>query len=368
MRSREVIVVGGGVIGSAVAFALSRMGASVLVVERDRVGAHTSAASAGMLAPISESLGEGVGYEIGLEALELFPMLIDEIRELSGIDPGFAKRGILRIAEPDEVSELRGCSERLESQGCEWVDGEQLRQAEPRLSAHITGALWSPREGHVDGLQLTRAYAAAAARRGAQFLPETTVLGFCREGRRVTGVRTSAGEFAAGDVVLCTGAWTRLVEDWADVSLPVEPVKGQMLSLECPEPRLRSVIRGSEAYLVPHERVLHVGATTERVGFDVSATASGIASLLRGALHLIPALGGWEFKQAWAGLRPVTPDHLPLVGPVPDLAGLTVAAGHDRTGILLSGITGLAVADWILAGKLPEDFRPFDPGRFGGAA
>ncbi len=364
MRSHDVVVVGGGVIGCSVAFALSRMGASVVVVERDRVGVHASRAAAGMLAPITESSDEGPGFELGLESLDLFPTLIPELQELSGIDPRYMKSGLLRVVEADEVHALRERAERLEEYGCRWLGGDEVRKREPRLAPEIAGGLWSPREGHVDGFLLTRAYAGAAARRGAQFQLGTTVWGLLREGERVRGVRTSTGELPAADVVLCQGAWTRLAEDWVPAKLPVEPVKGQMISLESPQPDLPCVIWGAGTYLVPRDGSVRVGATVERAGFDVRTTAAGISALLQGARRVMPVLGDCAFQEAWAGLRPGTPDDLPLIGPVPGLSGLTLAAGHYRKGVMLSPLTGLAVADWILSGKLPAGLGCCDPARF----
>lgn len=364
MRSHDVIVVGGGVVGCSAAFALARMGASVLVIERDRIGVHASRAAAGMLAPIAESLGEGPAFPMGLESLDLFPALVDEIRELSGIDPRYTNSGLLRVAEASEADALRERAVILEAHGCEWLDGDELRKREPRLAPLVVGALWSPREGHVDAFLLTRAYAGAAARRGAQLRLGTTVSGLLWEGEGVRGVRTSAGEFYAGDVVLCSGAWTGLVEDGARLSFPVEPVKGQMIALEGPAPNLQCIVWGRSCYLVPRDGSVRVGATEERAGFDVRTTAAGILELLSGATRLMPGLGECAFQEAWAGLRPGTPDQLPLIGPVPGAPGLTVATGHYRNGVLLSALTGLAVADWILAAKLPPELRACDPARF----
>ncbi|TDJ04199.1 MAG: glycine oxidase ThiO [Deltaproteobacteria bacterium] len=364
MHSHDVVVVGGGVIGCSVAFALSRMGASVVVVERDRVGAHASRAAAGMLAPITESPDEGAGFQLGLESLDLFPSLIAEIRELSGIDPRYLESGLLRVGEADEVEPLRARAARLEAHGCRWLDGQEVREREPRLAPAIEGGLWSPREGHVDGFLLTRAYAGAAARRGARFQLGTTVSGLLWDKKRVCGVRTSAGEIAAADVVLCQGAWTGLAEEWGPLHLPIQPVKGQMISLEAPQPELPCVIWGAGTYLVPRDDSLRVGATVEHAGFDVRTTAAGIAALLAGATRVMPSLADCTFREAWAGLRPGTPDDLPLIGPLPGVSGLTLAAGHYRRGVLLSPLTGLAVADWILSGKLPAGLAACDPARF----
>ncbi len=350
--------------GSSVAFALSRMGAAVVVVERDRVGVHASSAAAGLLAPITESPDEGAGFQLGVESLDLFPSLIAEIRELSGIDPRYMESGLLRVVEADEVDPLRARAGRLEAHGCRWLDGKEVREREPRLAPGIEGGLWSPREGHVDGFLLTRASAGAAARRGAQFQLGTTVSGLLWEGERVRGVRTSAGELAAANVVLCQGAWTGLAEDWVPARLPIQPVKGQMIALEAPQPDLPCVIWGAGTYLVPRGDSVRVGATVEHVGFDVRTTASGIAALLAGATRLMPSLGDCTFQEAWAGLRPGTPDDLPLIGPVPGVSGLTLAAGHYRRGVMLSPLTGLAVADWVMSGKLPAELGACDPARF----
>ena len=356
---------GGGVIGAATAFALARGGENVLLLERDRVGAHASGASAGMLAPISESLALGPGFELGLEALDIFPALVGEIRELSGIDPHLRRCGILRVAtEPKEAELLRARAPALEDHGCEWVEGDELRATDARLSSEVLGGIWSPRESIVDAYLLTRAYAAAAARLGARLRIGTTVRGLLLEGDRVRGVRTSEGELGAEHVVLCTGAWTSSVEPDLERVLPVVPIKGQMIALDGPEPELRSVIWSGDTYLVPRNGSLRIGSTLEEAGFDVRPTARGIASLIEGAARALPGIRDCAFQEAWAGLRPRTPDHLPLVGPVPGIRGLSIAAGHYRTGILLSGSTALALTDWIISAKLPLSYRPFDPGRF----
>jgi len=364
MRSYDAIVVGGGVIGCAVAFGLTRAGASVLLVERDRVGGHASSAGAGMLAPITESEGKGPLVETGVRSLELFPPLLEELRELSGIDAVLEITGLLRVAAAGEGDTLRAEAAALGQFGCVWLDREDLLEREPRLAPELEGAIWSPREGLIDGFLLTRAFAGAAARRGAHLELGTDVLGLEREHGRVVGIRTSRGRVGSAQVVLCAGAWTAAPGGWLDASLPVEPVKGQMLALDAPDPPFHSIVRSSNAYLVPRPDMLCVGATVERCGFDVRTTATGIAELLAGALAIVPGLGGSGFRKAWAGLRPDTPDHLPIIGPVPGVPGVCVASGHYRNGVLLSPITGLGVADWFATGQLPAEIAAYSPERF----
>lgn len=340
----DAVVIGGGVIGCAVAYALAREGASVTLVERDGVGRHASGAAAGMLAPVTESVGA-----VGRESLALLPDLVREVRELSGIDPQLSPSGIVRIAGPGAPV----------PEGCEWLGPDELRKRVPGIAPAAPGAVWSPLEGHVHPLLLTRALAGAAVRRGVRLELGRSAVGLVREGDRVTGVRTDTGTVSAADVVLCAGAWTRLIEP----RLPVEPVKGQMLALEAPEPALRTVVWGPRAYLVPRaDGELWVGATVERAGFDVRPTAGGVASLLAGACELIPGLEACEVRRAWAGLRPGTPDGLPAVGPL--RPGLYIAAGHYRNGILLAAVTGRAVADWLFRRERSAALAALDPARF----
>ncbi len=355
MAAPDVIVVGGGAVGCAAAFFLARAGVSVTLLERDELASHASGAAAGMLAPICESSGEGTLFELGVRSLEMFPPLAAELRELSGIDPQYVPSGLLRVAlsEP-EAGHLREQAERLHGFGLEWLEPAAAAGREPLLSPEQRGALWSPREGHVYSPLLTRAYAGSAARLGARLETGVPVTGLLADRGRVRGVRTAAGDRPAGHVVLCTGAWTRFCAAWAQVDLPVEPVRGQILALHGPRPAFRSIVWGEGAYLVPKlNGLVVVGATEERAGWDCRTTAAGVGTLLAAAPRLIPALGDCGFSHAWAGLRPDTPDHLPAVGSLPGVDGLTVAAGHYRNGVLLSPVTGELLRRALLEGEEP---------------
>jgi glycine oxidase len=183
----------------------------------------------------------------------------------------------------------------------------------------------------------------------------------------VRGVRLRGSDVAADHVVLCSGAWTRFFEEAAGARLPVEPVRGQMLALESPQPPLAHIVWGEDAYLVPRrDGSLLVGATVERAGFDARTTAGGIAALALGAAALLPELAGATFLRAWAGLRPATPDGLPLIGAVPAAPGLVVASGHYRRGILMAPITAFWVAELLARGRLPSAAEPFAPARLAG--
>jgi glycine oxidase len=366
MRTSDAIVIGGGVIGCATAFELARAGAEVVLIERDAVAAHASSAAAGMLAPIVESGASGPPVALGMRARAELVERCAELREVTGIDPGLAHCGALRVAGEAGAGELQRAAARLSGFACSWLAADELYKREPRLAPGFAGALWSPHEACLDAALLTRAFAAAAERRGAGIRVGVAAQGLLRVGDRITGVRTSDGALAADAVVLCTGPWAAASEAWTGVSLPVEPIKGQMLALEAPTPAPGSILWSDGAYLVPRpDGSLRVGATMERAGFDARPTAGGLAALLEGAASLLPDTRRCRFLRTWAGLRPATPDHLPLVGPLPARSRGWLAVGHHRNGILLSALTARALAQGILGGSWPAGLEALDPQRFG---
>lgn len=361
-------MVGGGVIGAACAFALAREGLAVTLLERDALAAHASGAAAGMLAPIGELEREPAALALGLSSLALFPALVRELGELSGIDPQHATSGILRVARSEEEARtLAARARELPDLGLEWLDAAAARELEPALAPQLHGALLSPREGQVASALLVRALARAAGRLGARIETGAPVHGLVREGTRVRGVRTAAGERPCRHVVLCAGAWTPAAAAWLDSAAApaIEPVRGQILALDPVGAPPRHVVWGGSVYLVPRrDGSLVVGATEEHVGFDCRTTAQGVGELLAAAPRLVPGLAAAGFRGAWAGLRPATPDRLPLVGPWPGAEGLVLAAGHHRSGVLLAPRTAQLVADCVLGKELPAEAHLFRPERF----
>jgi glycine oxidase len=363
----DVVIVGGGVIGCAIAYHLASAGVSVTLFERKEVAGEASGAAAGMLAPLSESPRPGPFVELCLASLSLFPALADALREETGIDIEYVPSGILRVAlSEDEERELRQRLEWQRSLGLplEWVDGEALRRLEPRL-APARGALYSPQEHQVSAGRLTQALAQAAARRGAVLHQGVAVTGLLTNGRRATGVRTPSGKVSGGQVVLAAGPWTGAFARRLGVPLPVRPVRGQMLALADFALPLRHIVWGEAAYLVPKANgFLFVGATVEDVGFRSTTTVRGQRGLERGARGLVPSLAHGEVASSWAALRPGSPDGLPILGPVPGWDGLSVASGHYRNGILLAPITGRLMAQLLTEGKTEVSLAPFSPSRF----
>jgi glycine oxidase len=367
-RHPDVVIVGGGVIGCSVAYHLAEAGLRVLLLERDELARCASGAAAGMLAPLSEAGGtatDGAFFRAALLGMEQLVALAPRLHELSGVDPQLVAGGLVRAAmEPDEAVHLRAQAASLASYGVRWEEPAALRERVPWLVPSLLGGQWSPRECHVYSPALARAYAGAAATLGVELRMGVEVTGVLRSAGRIRGVQTAAGPVPAGHVVLCTGAWARHSAAWLGVNLPVEPVRGQILALEAPPAAGQAIVWGTGVYLVPKRNgSLVVGATEERVGFDCRVTAGGVAGLLRAAFRLAPGLAGCSFREAWAGLRPGTPDHLPLIGPLPGLEGVTVAAGHYRNGVLLSAVTGVLVEAWVRGGPLPEWAAAFHPER-----
>lgn len=367
MRSRDVAIVGGGVVGCAIAFELAREGLEVVLLERGELASEASGAAAGMLLPFGEAEGPGPFLRQGLASLALFPDLVREARERSGIDPEHVVCGALHVApDAEEAARLRERAALLGDRGAEWLGAEELRSLEPRLARDLAGAVFARAEAHVRSPLLVRALAGAAVSLGARVETGTPVLALRRDAERVAGVETPAGAVAAGTVVLCAGAWSPAL---APVALPIEPLRGQIVSLDAPRPGLGAIVNAPGVYLVPkRDGSVVVGATSERVGFDPRVTADGVASLLASALRLAPGLAGAGFRSAWAGLRPATPDGLPAIGWAPGHRGLLLAAGHHRNGVLLAPLTARLVAD-LLLGKAPApDAAIFAPERFGAGA
>jgi glycine oxidase len=368
VRRPDVVVVGGGVVGCASAWFLAKEGLRVRLFERDALAAHASGAAAGMLAPLCEASGPGIFLRLGLRSLGLFPELVRELRERSGVDPEYERSGVLRVAA--DAGEARRLAERardLAAEGLEWLDARAAREAHPGLAQAEHGALHSSREGHVRSPLLVQALALAAEGRGARVEVGVPVLALELEGGRVTGVRTPAGSVAAGAVVLCAGSSTQacLVPLGAQRLAPVEPVRGQGLILAPVRPLPPTIVWRGPLYLVPkRDGSVVVGATEERVGFDSRATAGGVRQLLDGALALLPELARASFEAPFVGLRPATPDGLPLVGPVPGFEGLWIAAGHFRNGVLLAPVTGALLAAQLLGRPVDAEAAALRPDRF----
>lgn len=364
MPGTDVIIVGGGVIGCSIAYHLAQAGVRVEVCERGEIGGEASGAACGLLIGPEELLAEGPLSDLCIASESLFPALAETLQQESGIDVEYQRSELLCVALGDEeaagLRQIVGQSNGL----LEWVDPAALRVLEPRLTpAH--GAFHFPSLHQVNAGHFTQALAQAAERSGAVVRRGVSVSSLVVNGSRVAGVRTREGRLAAGHVVLATGAWTAAFGHQLGVPLPVRPVRGQMLAFAS-SPTRSIVLRGDDSLLIPKPNGFYfVGTVREEVGMHNNTTVKALAGLRRRATALVPTLAYTDVASTWAGLRPFSPDELPILGPLPGWEGVTVASGHARKGIKLAPITGRLITQQLTGGKTEMPLKPsFAPDRF----
>ncbi|HZR42309.1 MAG TPA: glycine oxidase ThiO [Ktedonobacteraceae bacterium] len=368
-RTTDVLIIGGGVIGCSIAYFLRRAGVEVAIVEREEVAAEASSAAAGLLAPLGALTGPGAFTDLVLASWSLARELLPALDEESGVATEYVRYGSLRVTtDAGEAAALRQQMTFWQALGIEaaWLTGEEARQREPRLADDVKAAIYAPLEGSFRPAGVTRAYAGAARRMGARFYDHTEVVGIQRNGSRVIGVQTAQGEvISCNHLVIAAGAWSAQCGEWLGFSIPVSPMRGQILSLRQPEPALKHILFGNDVYFVPKiDDTIFVGATVEQADFDKRITAGGIAWILSSTLRLTPTLESAPIVKIWAGLRPWSPDSRPILGKAPGWQNVTLATGHSAMGFELSAITGKTIAELITTGQTPEIIRAFGIERF----
>jgi glycine oxidase len=345
-RTADVLVIGGGVIGCAVARELAGPGRSVVLVDRGALGAEASGAAAGVLAVASGGETDAPGLALRRASLALYPALAAALAEETGIDVEYARSGVLELAFDEEAGAASARIAACAAAGlrAEWVDPGALAEAAPGANPAARGGILFPDDAQVTNPLLVEALAAAARRRGAAVVPGAEVSAAERTGERITRVRVNADWCAPGTVVLAAGAWAARVAGLAP-GLGVVPARGQMLALRPPALPSAHVLSAADGYLVPRRsgEVL-VGATVEDAGFEKAVTPAGLTELLAKVARIAPALAGVPVARVWAGLRPWAPAGGPILGRVPGTSNLVVACGHHRQGILLAPITAAVVA------------------------
>jgi glycine oxidase len=360
----DVIVVGGGPVGAACARELAVAGRRVLVLDPEVEAGRAWKAAAGMLAPQLESEPDDPLLELGLAAREHYGPLAEALRESTGSDIGLWREGIAHVASGEaEAGELRSKVAWQRQQGhlADWLDADEVRTRWPWLGP-TSGALWAAHEGALEPERLVAALRQDALRLGATLEPDAATAVEAR-GDRVAGVVGRRGRYTAGDVVIAAGAWSGGIGGLPR-PLAVAPVRGQMAAFPWPGGARRAIVYGRGGYLVARGDEAIAGSTMEYAGFDADTTAAGLARVFAAATALCPSLTGAEVRRTWAGLRPMTPDGLPIIGPEPRLQGLWYATGHGRNGILLAGLTGLLVRQLLDGEPTAEDLAPFGPDRF----
>ncbi len=351
----NIVIIGAGVAGLGIGWRLQQVGCRVIILERAQPAMGASWAAAGMLAVTAE-LEDAAPPEraLALRAHDLWPAFAAELEEASGRAVFLSSRGALLLAR--DAAELEAMRPRAEGD-LAIMGPVEARSLVPLLGPTV-GGLWSPHEAHVDNRALGEALTIAFLKAGGVIYPNEPAVRFEAHGGRVTGVQSPYRRYQADAVLIAAGAWTGLLD-----AIPIEPVKGEMIALTPPDPAMLPdpVVWGEDVYCVPRHGRLLIGATVEEAGFDTGPTRAARDQLWSRAAKLMPAVADWTLADHWAGLRPKSPDGLPLLGPARD-AGLFVAGGQYRNGILFAPAIAQDMADLML-GKgqvVPE----FDPRRF----
>jgi hydrogen cyanide synthase HcnC len=390
MRGADIVVVGGGVIGGAVAYYAAARGLSVTLVDQPKRGRATSA-SAGGLWPIGESVGLGCGvifhraraesgtqsvdnsdnpgmlpacfFDFAIRSNAMFPALVDEIRATVGVDVEWDRTSLMFLmydeadvafARSVEASRCGG------AQRTQWLTAEEVARCEPAVTHAILGALVFHGDDQINPYRLAEGLRSGARARGARLLTHSAVTGLRTEAGRVTAVEVGDETIPCAVVVNAAGAWAPRIGRMVGLEIPVRPVRGQIVGTESLPKLVNACLSTADCYLLQkrHGEVI-IGSTTEEVGFETRVTPSALQTLSAGAVRAVPALETVRVKRTWSGLRPGTPDELPILGPVDGLDGYLNACGHFRTGILNAPLTGLLIAE-LVAGASTTTI-PIDP-------
>jgi len=366
MKKFEAAIAGGGVIGGAIALELARAGLRVAVFDRQQAGQEASWAGAGILSPAPENPGMVAMVPLGKASLALYPEFVGWVEEISGKSTGFRPKGTLEaLFSHDTKAELSTIIALHHGLGlkAEPLRAEDARELEPALSEEVEAAVLRPEEGSVDNRALTTAILKAAERSGAEIFSGDGAKAIWREGNRCAGLLLQNEKVEAKWTIIAAGCFSATIEGIAPY-VPVRPAKGQMAALRADDLKMERVLWSERIYLVPRNdgRIL-AGATIEYAGFDKRTTAGGIGKILSGAIDLAPGLANARLEETWAGLRPDSPDHLPILGPT-NVDGLLIATGHFRSGILLAPVTARLVREWITEQRVSADWDRFSPLRF----
>jgi glycine oxidase len=369
----DVIVIGGGLIGSSIALRLAQAKLRVAVFDRGEPGGEASSAAAGMIAPQGETAEPDAFFALCAASHALFPNFVAEIEELSGQEVDFRREGSLLVAV--EEKQVAGLEKLFWTQTRAGLPVERLTLAGlerrmPGLSGKVRAALGISEDYWVDSEKLTRAVIEAARRLGVKFYAHRAVERLVVSDNRVEEIETASGRpesgaapSSAGCFVLAAGCWSAGLAEQAQLPLPMPPCRGQMMEFESPR-EIPFVVRAGTHYLVPRSarRVL-VGTTVEYAGFEKTVTAEGLRSILNGVIRFAPFLKECAFRRAWAGLRPDTADHLPVLG-YGKLDNLVLATGHFRHGILLAPVTAQQISELVVARSTSLSLEAYRPSRF----
>ena len=370
MKIYDAVIVGGGIIGGSIAFELARRNLRVAVLDRQELMREASWAAAGMLSPAPDCPAAIPLVPLARASLALYPQFVGAVEEACALGAGFRTGGALEVLfhgdAERELSTLVALHRGL-GLACEPLALDEAQKMEAALGREGRAAAFLPDECSVEPRALAAAVFAAAAADGVELRPDVAVAFLALDGKKCVGVKTSSGEaIHAAQVVLAAGCWTSQIPEAANYA-PTIPVRGQMVALRHTGEPIRHVLRSERGYLVPRgaqsPQTVVVGSTIENAGFEKRITSGGLEKILAAANELVPELSKAEIIETWCGLRPGTPDQLPILGPA-EIDGLVFATGHYRNGILLAPITAKLIGEWIAERRTSMDWDAFSPLRF----
>ena len=374
MKTYDAIIVGGGIIGGSIAFELSRRNLRVAVLDRQELMREASWAAAGMLSPAPDCPAAIPLVPFAQTSLALYAKFVAAVEEASGLPSGYRSGGAIEVIfrgdAGRELSTLVALHRGL-GLACEPLPPDEAQKMEPCIGREARAAAFLRDECSVDPRALTAGVLAAAESAGAELCPGVAVNSLILKENECLGVSTSDGErYHAAHTVVAAGCWSSQISG-AEIFAPTIPVRGQMAALRhCGMP-IRHVLRSERGYLVPRgtqsPQTIVVGSTIEHAGYEKQVTSGGLEKILSAANELVPELAGAQLIETWCGLRPGTPDQLPILGPA-ETDGLIFATGHYRNGILLAPVTAKLVGEWIADGRTTFDWEAFSPLRFVRAA
>ena len=378
-ESADVVVIGAGVVGCAVAYYLAREGVKVTLLEREAIGSGASAHATGSLSLLGAEFSPGASFQLARASYAEFPELVPELELATGMDLLYQRRPSLRLAlDDEEIDLIKGLMAWQQPHvRMRWIDAQEVRSIEPRLSPSILGAVYEDESAQLDSYRLNLALGRAAELRGAN-IRYREVTGLVTSGVTVTGVKTASEDIHCGMVVVAAGTWSRAFTPWLGFPVPVRPMKGERLLLNYPGELLPVLISSPKrGHLISRtDGLTSVGSTGGRdydqkelfwgEEFDRQPTETARLELLQRAIDVFPDLERAELVQQLAGSRPLSPDSKPIIGPVPGWEGVLLATGHTTKGIHLGPITGRIIADYVCRGstQVVSDMREFLPGRF----
>ncbi len=372
MKTFDVVIAGGGIIGCSIALALARRNLRVAVLDRQELMREASWAAAGMLSPAPDCAAVIPVLPLGRASLALYPQFVADVEGISNLPTGYRNDGTLEaLFHGDAERELSTLVALHHGLGlaCEPLPLEEAWKMEPTLGRNARAAALLPDEATVNCHALGTALLAATKSSGATLFPGVEAVSLIQNEKSCTGIKTAAGEtFSAAHVVLAAGCWTSQIPGAARYA-PTSPVRGQIISLRHTGQPIHRVLRSERGYIVPRDTAspqnLVAGSTLENAGYEKCVTSGGLEKILSAVNEMAPELASAEIVETWSGLRPGTPDQLPILGPA-GLEGLVMATGHYRNGILLAPITAKLVTEWITEGKTSLDWEDFSPLRFSG--